>query len=91
MDVDQRAEKCFGTPRAISLYLVCSERRKSEEEEDKSFSSVVCSFLGFGVRSFVEARPPGIASWADLDPKRPQIFDQGQGGVPGAVWRSSVE
>ena len=65
MDVDQSAGKCFGTPRAISLYLVCSERRQSEEEEDKSFSSVVFCFLGIGVRSFVEARPPGIASWAD--------------------------
>ena len=48
----------------LELFL-CILCVASEEEEDKSFSSVVCSFLGIGVRSFVEARPPGIASWAD--------------------------
>ena len=62
------------TPRAISLYLVCSERRQSEEEEDKSFSFVVFCFLGIGVRSFVEARPPGIASCPEDGAQKPPDF-----------------
>ena len=86
MDVDQSAGKCFGTPRAISLYLECSERRRSEEEEDKTFSSVVFSFRGIGVRSFVVARRPGIAKKPGCAPKRPRGFYQLAWCVPGAVW-----